>query len=158
MARIILLICIVAFACVFAGRASAESRSPRPTPQPSAPPSIQTEDQIWKSFAKCKVKLNKDFSFSITFIPSVKAMNGKVTTISGYMLPLESTEKFTHFLLSRRAFTCAFCSPGEPNEIVEVFSTKPVMWKEDLVTVTGTLVLLNAGEGIFFQMKNAVTK
>ena len=83
-------------------------------------------------------------------------MDGKPFTISGFMLPLEATEKFKHFLLSKRTPTCPFCPPGEPNEIVEVFSAKPVAWKDDMVTMTGTLKLVNDGEkGIFFQMNDA---
>jgi uncharacterized protein len=85
------------------------------------------------------------------------ALKGKRITISGFMVPLEAKEKFTHFLLSRRAPTCAFCPPGEPNEIMEVFSSKPMRWQENLITISGSLVLLNDGKNeILFQMKDAL--
>jgi hypothetical protein len=72
-------------------------------------------------------------------------------------MPMEAKEKSTHFLLSRRATTCTFCPPGEPNEIIEVFSSKPMRWRENLVTISGSLVLLNDGKNeILFQMKDAV--
>lgn len=120
---------------------------------------IRTNDQIWKEFAKCKMKMNQELSYSITYVPSVKAMNHKNITISGFILPLEAKNKFSHFLLSKNAPTCAFCPPGAPNEVVEVFSSKPLMWKEDLITFSGTLNLVNDGKtGVFFQMKDAVER
>jgi len=127
--------------------------------QPWGPKLMQSDDQVWKLFAKCKIKTDKDLSARITYIPSVKAMDGKNVTISGFMLPLESQDKFSHFLLVKNAPTCAFCPPGGPNEIVEVFSTKPMTWKENLITLSGTLILVNDGKkGVFFQMKDAVER
>jgi len=161
MARIIFLICIVAITCGFT-RQPFETHNPQTGGLPSHPTGqgvTQADDQIWKNFAQCKIKRDKDFSFSITYSPGVKAMNGKVITISGFILPLESKEKFSHFLLSRRSLTCGFCSPSESNEVVEVFTSKPVMWEENFVSVSGTLFLGNDGnKRIFFQMKNAEVK
>jgi len=128
-------------------------------PQPSGPRAMQSNDSIWKEFAKCKVKLDQELSYAITYVPSVKSLNHKNVTISGFILPLESKNKFSHFLLSKNAPTCAFCPPGAPNEVVEVFSTKPLMWKEDLITFSGTLNLVNDGKtGVFFQLKDAVER
>ena len=117
---------------------------------------MQSEDLLWKSFAECKLKTDKDFSYSITYTPKVRALNGREITISGFMLPLEAKERSNHFLLERRAPTCAFCPPGAPNEVLEVFSALPMKWEENLVTLTGVLVLPKDGKGgVFFQMKNA---
>jgi hypothetical protein len=117
----------------------------------------QSHDEMWAVFAKCKVHNDKKtFTYSIDLTPEVKEMDGKIFTISGFMLPLEPKEKFTHYLLSKRTPTCPFCPPGEPNEIVEVFSKKPVSWDEGIVVVTGTMKLTNNAEnGLFFQMKDA---
>jgi hypothetical protein len=128
-------------------------------PPSSGPGLMQSDDQMWKNFARCKVKTNQDLSYSITYISGVKALNGKRVTISGFMLPLEAKEKFTHFLLSKNAPTCAYCPPGGPNEVVEVFSAKPTFWKENLITLEGTLILVTDGKkGAFFQMKDAVER
>lgn len=148
MARILSMIFLVAVVFYFAGNHRQE---------PSAHRLTQSDDFLWKSFALCQLKSDPNFSYSITYIPEVKAMDGKQITLSGFIMPLETKEKFTHFLLSRRAPTCAFCPPGEPNEIVEVFTSKPVRWQEDLLTISGTLILSNDGKkGIFFQMKDVV--
>lgn len=120
---------------------------------------MQSDDLLWKSFAKCKMKMAPDASYIINFAPEVKAMDGKKVTISGFMLPLEPKDKFSHFLLSKNAPTCAYCPPGEPNQIVEVFSSKPLSWKEDVVTISGRLILMHDNKkGIFFQIKDAVEK
>ena len=116
----------------------------------------QAHDDIWKTFAQCKVHLDqKKYTYSIDYTPEVKAMEGKPITISGFMLPLESKDSFSHYLFSKRTPTCFFCPPGEPNEIVEVFSKKPVKWDEGIVIVTGTMKFTSNPEmGLFFQMKD----
>lgn len=72
------------------------------------------------------------------------------------MLPLDSEEKFKHFLLSKRTPTCPFCPPGDPNEIVEVFSTEPTEWDDGLVTYEGEFKLIdNQDFGLFYQLGKA---
>ena len=161
MIRLVFLLLTVVFTCGFNVRDQPESSFSRSgsLSGSSAPRAMLSEDQLWKSFAQCKLKTEKDFSYSISYLPSVKTMNGKEITISGFMLPLETKQKSAHFLLERRAPTCAFCPPGEPNEVMEVFSSKPLPWDENLITMSGTLLLPNDGKkGIFFQLKDAVVR
>ena len=161
MTRIALMVIMVTFACGFKVRDQPESGFSRSgsLSGSSAPRSMQSEDPLWKNFSQCKLKANKDFSYEITYLPGVKAMNGREVTISGFMLPLEAKPKSNHFLLERRAPTCAFCPPGEPNEVMEVFSRQPMAWEENLVTMSGTLILPNdSKKGIFFQLKDAVAR
>ncbi len=135
--------------------------SQQPADERAAQESLpMAKDAIWDVLYTTKVKFdNATSSYSAVFPEPVKQLAGTVVTISGFMLPLESTEKFTHFLLSKRTPTCYFCPPGDPNEIVEVFATKPIEWSEDLVTYTGTFALTNDKEaGIFFKMSQAKEK
>lgn len=117
----------------------------------------QSHDPMWEKFIRCKVKLDeKKHTYSITYTPEVKALEGKQMTVSGFMMPLDATETFKHFLLSKRTPTCGFCPPGEPNEIVEVFTSSPIAYDEGIVTVTGTMHFTNNPDmGLFFQLKNA---
>jgi hypothetical protein len=117
----------------------------------------KSKDAMWDTLSKCKVHFNqKTHKYSITYAPEVKAMEGKPISISGFVMPLESTEKFSHFLLSKRTPTCFFCPPGEPNEIVEVFTKKPIKWSDGIVTVTGTFKFTsNPDLGLFFQVGDA---
>ena len=117
----------------------------------------QAKDDMWKKLSQCKVVLDhKTYKYSIYYTPQLEAKKGKKITISGFMLPLEANEKFKHFLLSKRTPTCSFCPPGEPNEIIEVFTKNPITWDEGIVTMTGEFVFANKDElGIFFQLKDA---
>ena len=116
----------------------------------------QSRDGIWKTFGQCKVHYDgRKFTYSINFTDEVKAMEGKKITVTGFILPLDPTEKFSHYLLSKRTPTCPFCPPGEPNEVIEIFSKKPIKWASYQVKVTGTLAFTNNPElGLFFQMKD----
>jgi hypothetical protein len=148
------------FLCGF----TAEQGSPSLT-QPLAERRAQDKlpkstDPMWDVLGKTKIHLNeKKGLYSATFPPEVKALVGKQVTIVGFMLPLEATEKFHHFILSKRTPTCPFCPPGEPNEIVDVWVDTPIAWNEDIVRVTGTFELMNNPElGLFFKLAKAQRK
>lgn len=117
----------------------------------------QSHDSIWDSFTKCAVALDeKSYTYSIDYTPEVKAMEGERITVSGFMLPLESTEKFTRFLLTKRTPTCMFCPPGEPNEMVDVWLDSPTEWSEEMVSVTGTFSFTKEQQlGMFFKLSDA---
>ena len=109
---------------------------------------------IWQKFLACKVGYNnKNGLYSITLTPEVKALVGKTVSLNGFILPLDGSDHTKHFLLTRRTPVCAFCPPGEPNEVVEIVSPKAVLWTEKMVTVTGPVSLINNGEkGMFFRI------
>lgn len=113
---------------------------------------------MWDTLTSTKVTADMQKGlYKATFPDAVKKLAGTTVKIDGFMLPLESTEKFKHFLLSLRTPTCFFCPPGAPNEIVEVYSEKPTEWAEDLVTYQGKFTLIDNEElGVFFKMTDAV--
>lgn len=118
----------------------------------------KAKDALWETLYKTTVIVDKKTgTYSATFPDEVKKLNGQTLKISGFILPLENSEKFTHFLLSKRTPTCFYCPPGEPNEIIEVYTTKPIEWTGDLVTYEGQFELMENKEmGVFFQITNAV--
>lgn len=117
----------------------------------------QSHDAMWAVLGKAKITVDaKKGLYSANMPPEVKKLAGTEVKISGFMLPLEATEKFKHFLLSKRTPTCPFCPPGEPNEIVDVWLTKPTAWDDNLITVTGKFELLNNQQaGLFFKLSDA---
>lgn len=121
----------------------------------------QAKDSLWAEFSKCKItskedKKNDVYLYGINYTPEIQAIRGKEIEISGFMLPLEPTEKFKHFILSKRTPTCAFCPPGKPNEIVDVWTDEPVKWDDHLVKVKGKFEFVNDQKlGMFFQIRNA---
>lgn len=88
--------------------------------------------------------------------PAVKALVGRTLTLPGFIMPLDTAAKGTHFLLSKYTPVCAFCPPGEPNEVVEIRTATPIAYSARLVNVTGKFTLENKGDnGLFFQMTGA---
>ncbi len=126
----------------------------------SAVPQSHTHSDVWPVFAACKVDNHYvKMNYSIAYTPAAKALDGKKIRLDGFMLPLESGEKSNHFLLSVRSPTCPYCPPGAPNEIVEVFTQKPIGWSEQLTTVEGILQLMppQSDTGVFFRLHDSET-
>ena len=68
----------------------------------------QSPDKLWDKLAEADINSNLETGVISAKMPeSIKEMSGKPLKISGFMMPLEAEEKFTHFLLSRRTPTCA---------------------------------------------------
>lgn len=118
----------------------------------------QSENKLWETLATSPVKMDyRKLRYHIDYSLEVKALDGKTLTIDGYMMPLEATPKFTHFLLTKRSPSCPYCPPGRPNEIIEVFLNQPISWDERMITITGTMALTEQAElGLFYQLKKAV--
>jgi uncharacterized protein len=117
-----------------------------------------SKSDLWPKLAASKVEKHYlEMEYGIAYTPEVKALNGKAVTVDGFVMPLESKESFQHFLLTIRSPTCSFCPSGKPNEMIEVFSTTPLQWSDELVSMRGTLALMpeKSAEGIFFQLKDA---
>ena len=117
----------------------------------------KSTDPVWSILIKTKIHVNeKKGLYSATYPPEVKALVGKPMTVTGFMLPLEDTRTFKHFILSRRTPTCPFCPPGEPNENIDIWLDKPKAYDEHLIKITGNFALMNNAEfGMFFKLDHA---
>ena len=117
----------------------------------------QSHSPVWSVLGKCKVDFDaKTGLYAIDLTDDVKAMNGQQVVANGFMLPLDGSDKTSHFLLSRRTPVCLFCPPGDPNEVIEVKSTKTLRWVDAAISVKGRFVLVNDGEkGVFFLLEEA---
>ena len=114
----------------------------------------KSHDPMWATLTQTKIAVDEAKGlYTPTYPDAVKALVGKPVTISGFILPLDATEKFSHFILSKRTPTCPFCPPGEPNEIVDVWMDKPIAWSENMVKISGTFELIDDKElGMFFKL------
>ncbi len=142
-------------------QAQEESAVGQPADERSAQDALpQSQHTVWRALAQCTVHLDQEsYTYSIDYTPDVKALKGQRLTVSGFMLPLEAEEEFSHFLLSKRTPTCPFCPPGEPNEVIEVFTKEPVRATDELIFITGTMQFTSNPElGLFFQLKDADLK
>ena len=90
------------------------------------------------------------------FNAAIKALDGRNVRLQGFMLPLEQTEKQSHFLLSAYPPHCSFCLPGGPNTMVEVKSTKPVSFTFEPITLSGRFALMEGdASGLFYRLDGA---
>lgn len=88
---------------------------------------------------------------------AVSALNQKTLRLQGFMMPLEPGENQRHFLLASVPLTCGFCTPGGPESMVEVRTSKPVKYKLEAVVVEGTFhVLQNDPYGLYYRITGAV--
>lgn len=115
---------------------------------------------LWQELASLKVtEDNKTGMFNAVIPPNLQTLKNQDVTVDGFMLPLESTTKFKHFLLSKRTPTCPFCPPGKPNEVIDVWASEAIDYEEGLVSVQGSFSFMNDREmGLFFKIKNALVR
>ncbi|MDD5480314.1 DUF3299 domain-containing protein [Rhodoferax sp.] len=89
--------------------------------------------------------------------PEQLALNDKTQRIQGFMMPLEPGEKQKHFLLTSVPLTCAFCTPGGPESMVEVYSKDTVKYTLEPVAVEGKFsVMADDPYGLYYRIKGAV--
>ena len=75
------------------------------------------------------------------FSDSVKALEGKKITITGYFLNLDPQGEV--YILSKGPMaSCFFCGIGGPETAIELeFNSKPSFFTDNVITVTGILKL-----------------
>lgn len=157
--RILKLAAIPLMLILLCGMRTEKVNIPIPHGQPADERSAQdklphAQSPVWAKFLTSKVSYNNHTGlYSIAVTPEVRDLAGKPITLNGFVLPLDASDHTRHFLLTRNTPVCMFCPPGEPNEVVEVISPRPILWTDKIVSVTGPLKLINNGEkGMFFQI------
>ena len=92
---------------------------------------------------------------------SLKDIEGKVITITGYFLDLDPDGEW--FMVSKNPFaTCFFCGGAGPETVIELLKYKNIKKKfktDDIVEVTGTLRMIAENEDdVGFVLDNASVK
>lgn len=131
--------------------------TPQEMPDPAAPVHIQNDDPGWSILNRAKVSIDEAKGYMVAaFDDAARALDGKPFTIGGFMLPLDASQSFNHFVLTRRNTTCAFCPPNEPTEAIEIFTDQTLAFTQDEYRVSGVLELIaEASEGLFYRMHGA---
>jgi hypothetical protein len=100
----------------------------------------------------------RDGKSVLQFGDRVNALDGKSIKLRGYITPLQFGSDQKHFILSPKPPSCAFCVPAGPDEMVEVYSTAPIKYSLDPITISGTLAILrNDPGGLMYRMANAMS-
>ena len=110
----------------------------------------------WKLFAQVKPVKMKD-RIVPHFDDAVLALDQKIVKVQGFMLPLETGAKVSHFLLSKIPQSCPFhLHLGGAESLVEVRTMKPMAFTWDGVLLSGKLsVLKNDPDGILYRLTEA---
>jgi hypothetical protein len=91
------------------------------------------------------------------FAKDVAALDQKQVKVQGFMMPLQTGDKQTHFVLTAMPQTCSFCLPGGPESMVEVKSKSAVKYTFEPVVLTGKLAILKDDPtGVFYRLTEAV--
>ena len=112
-------------------------------------------DPIWNVLKKTRLTTDPRGMVHAQIAAEVSALVGKPMTLSGFILPIETSMSFKHFILSRYSPECPFCPAGAPNEVIEVFSTVAMRPANHMVFLSGHFsVQNNVEEGLFYRMEN----
>ncbi len=141
------------------------------TPQPGPP--LKPSESVWQAAPTPKggipwallestkettrLDANKLIRSKPVFPPAVKALAGKRIKVSGYMLPLENSDKQSHFVLLAYPPDCPFHLNPNPMQFIEVRTKSPVAVSYDVKTIEGVLTLHGEDEqGVFYRFTHAV--
>ena len=110
----------------------------------------------WSTLAKVELVKQKD-RYVPNFSADVLALDQKQVKVQGFMMPLQTGDKQSHFVLSAMPVDCAFCLPGGPEAFVEVKTKAPVKYTMEPVVITGRFsVLKTEPSGVFYRLTDAV--
>jgi hypothetical protein len=108
----------------------------------------------WDLLGQVKTVRVKD-RFLPEFPPSVRKLDRQDVKIVGFMMPLQTGDRQSHFLLTVTSQTCAFCIPAGPEGIVEVKAKTPFKVTFDPIVVAGRLeVLRDDPLGVYYRISD----
>lgn len=112
----------------------------------------------WLMFRQVKlVEEKKDGKTTLRpeFAKVLRDLDSKPVKLYGYILPLSTTPKQKHFLLSPLPTHCPFCVSQGPDSMIEVLARIPVEFNAyDPVVVAGKLELVN-DSSIYYRLVDA---
>ena len=125
-------------------------------PLSPVPPLKERDDVIpWRTLGLVTQRVY-DRKLLPVFSKSVEQLNQKTLRLQGFMAPLDPGERQDHFLLSAIPPTCAFCSPGGPESVVQVRAARPIRYTTDAMVIEGRFhVLKNDEFGFYYRMTQA---
>ena len=108
---------------------------------PFVPLPKRTDVVAWSTLTDVTTRVEKKRIVPVYPAP-VAALHQKTLRLQGFMMPLEPGENQRHFLLTSVPLSCAFCTPGGPESMVEVKTKTPVKATMEPVVVEGRFLVL----------------
>lgn len=91
------------------------------------------------------------------FSPQLRALDNREVKIYGFVLPLSTSLKQKHFLISPLPSHCPFCVDQGPDSMVEVVAKNPVEYSQwEPIVISGKLELVN-DQYLFYRLTDAET-
>jgi len=150
MKRLVLLLATLAFPVL------AQHQMPPQSPDQVKPLPERKDVLSWKLLSQVELVKQKD-RYVPQFAKDVAALDQKQVKVQGFMMPLQTGDKQTHFVLTAMPQTCSFCLPGGPESMVEVKSKTAVKYTFEPVVLTGKLAILKDDPtGVFYRLTDAV--
>lgn len=112
-----------------------------------APSFAQSSENLWKTLGKITFKKQYDelLGFKVdvpVFSQEILAMEGKVVTIKGYIIPVEGYKSHKEFVFSAYPYNmCFFCGGAGPETVMEVYAKEPIKYTAEPITIKGKLEL-----------------
>ena len=115
---------------------------------PEAPAAALTWDELMNLEVTVENPAPLQTVFHVSYPESLKAKDGTVVRIRGFMYPLEAGETHTYFLLSALPPSCPFCLPATARGLVEVKCDEGVRYTLEPVLLEGRFELLEDDDGL----------
>ena len=125
---------------------------------PDAPPTALTWDELMNLEVTVETVAPLQSNFIVSYPETLKARDGTVVRLRGFMYPLEAGETHTYFLLSALPPSCPFCLPASARGLVEVMCDEGVRYTLEPVLLEGRFELLEddeLGTGLHYRLSAA---
>lgn len=112
----------------------------------SSPATAQSKN-LWTTLGKVTFKKQYDemLGFKVdvpVFGEEVKALNGKLVEIKGYIIPVEGYKNQKEFVFSAFPYNmCFFCGGAGPETVMEVYARESVKYTAEAIILRGKLEL-----------------
>jgi hypothetical protein len=109
----------------------------------------------WKTLAQVEPVRQGD-KMVLRFSPDVLGLDQKDVRVQGFIIPLDMSDKQSHFLLSAVPPHCPFCLPAGPDALVEVHARKALQYSFEPIVIAGRFAVLKSDPaGVRYRMTDA---
>lgn len=108
---------------------------------------LPAQGAMWQTLAKVTYQKKYDelLGFKVDvpiFSADVKALQNKVVSIKGYIIPVEGYKGHNEFVFSAFPYNmCFFCGGAGPETVMEVYAKSPIQYTTESITIRGKLEL-----------------
>jgi hypothetical protein len=120
------------------------------------------QSEGWKNLSKISYKKEYDelMGFKVdkpVFSDAIKAMDGKMITLTGYIIPVDGYKSHKEFIFSAFPYTmCFFCGNAGPETVMEITAKEAIKYTTEQIELKGILRLNSEDiNRLMFKMEKA---